>query len=264
MKKKSLVLLLAFTMVFTFALSACGGGSSDDSGDGGEEAQVLKVVTEATFAPFESTEDGNEEIIGFDPDMMAAIAEDQGLTLEWVNMEFDSLIPALEAGEGDIICAGMNKLAGDRAEKADFGDTYFESDLMLLVKADSDIAGIDAVSSDMKLASQIGTTGGDMVQEMQEDGKIAAGVVLNQWTDCYLQLQNGEVDGVIVDKPVGEAYLKAHGDIAKFAGDKFGEHEEFAFAVKKGNTELLEKLNTGLANIKESGKYDELVDKWFS
>ena len=261
MKKKSLALLLAFTMVFAFMLGACGGGSSDESSSDGE---TLKVVTEATFAPFESTEDGDTTIVGFDPDMMAAIAEDQGLTLEWVNMEFDSLIPALEAGEGDIICAGMNKLAGDRAEKADFGDTYFESDLMLLVTADSELTGIDSVTSDMKLASQIGTTGGDMVQEMADNGQLAAGVVLNQWTDCYLQMQNGEVDGVIVDKPVGEAYLNAHGDIAKFVGDSFGEHEEFAFAVKKGNTELLEKLNTGLANIKANGTYDELVDKWFS
>jgi polar amino acid transport system substrate-binding protein len=265
MKKKSLVILLALAMIFTFALSACGGGgSSEESSDAGEETAVLKVVTEATFAPFESTEDGDDTIIGFDPDMMAAIAEDQGLELEWVNMEFDSLIPALQSDQGDIICAGMNKLAGDRAEKVDFGDTYFESDLMLLVTADSDLTGIDAVTSDMKLASQIGTTGGDMVQEMKDEGKIADGVVLNQWTDCYLQLQNGEVQGVIVDKPVGEAYLNNHGDIAKFVGESFGEHEEFAFAVQKGNTELLEKLNTGLANIKANGKYDELVAKWFS
>ena len=192
------------------------------------------------------------------------IFKDQGLKLEWVNMEFDSLIPALQSDQGDIICAGMNKLAGDRAEKADFGDTYFESDLMLLVPIDSDLTGIDSVKSDMKLASQIGTTGGDKVQEMQEAGQIAEGIVLNQWTDCYLQLKNGDVQGVVVDKPVGEAYLNKHGDIAKFAGKEFGELEEFAFAVQKGNTELLEKLNTGLANIKENGKYQELVDKWFS
>jgi polar amino acid transport system substrate-binding protein len=262
MKKKSLALLLSLTMVFAFALGACGGSDSGDGG--GDESATLKVVTEATFAPFEFTEDGSDEIVGFDIDMMNAIAEDQGLTIEWVNMEFDSLIPALESDQGDIICAGMNKLAGDRAEKVDFGDTYFESDLMLLVPADSDLAGIDAVTSDMKLASQIGTTGGDMVQSMADEGKIAEGVVLNQWTDCYLQMQNGDVQGVIVDKPVGEAYLKSHSDIAKFAGEKFGDHEEFAFAVQKGNTELLDKLNTGLANLKESGKYDELVDKWFS
>ncbi len=262
MKKKSLALLLALAMVFTFALSACGGGSSEESSDNSSEP--LKVVTEATFAPFEFTEDGSEDIVGFDVDMMAAIAEDQGLELEWVNMEFDSLIPALESDQGDIICAGMNKLAGDRAEKADFGDTYFESDLMLLVTADSDLTGIDAVTPDMKLASQIGTTGGDMVQSMADEGKIAEPIVLNQWTDCYMQLQNGDVQGVIVDKPVGEAYLNEHSDIAKFVGEKFGDHEEFAFAVKKGNTELLDKLNTGLANLKENGKYDELVAKWFS
>ena len=261
--KKLLVLVLGIVMVF--ALAACGGsGESADSEEGGEEAQVLKVVTEATFAPFEFTEDGNEEIVGFDVDMMNAIAESQGLQIEFVNMEFDSLIPALQSDQGDIICAGMNKLAGDRAEKADFGDTYFESDLMLLVKSDSDLTGIDAVTPDMKLASQIGTTGGDMVQAMKDEGKIADAIVLNQWTDCYMQLQNGDVQGVIVDMPVGEAYLNNHSDIAKFVGDKFGDHEEFAFAVKKGNTELLDKLNAGLAELKENGTYDELVAKWFN
>ena len=259
MKKKSLVLLLIVAMIGTMAITLCScGGSSSDS------SAALKVVTEATFKPFEFTEDGSDEIQGFDVDMMNAIAEDQGLEIEFVNLEFDSLIPSLDSGEGDIICAGMNKLAGDRAEKADFGETYFESDLMLLVKADSDIAGIDAVTSEMKLASQIGTTGGDYVQALQEEGKIAEGVVLNQWTDCYMQLQNGDVQGVVVDKPVGEAYLNSNSDKAKFAGEKFGDHEEYAFAVKKGNSELLDKLNAGLANLKESGKYDELVDKWFN
>ena len=261
--RKLFVLALGIMMVF--ALTACGGSSdSGEAAEGGEEAQVLKVVTEATFAPFEFTEDGNEEIVGFDVDMMNAIAESQGLQIEFVNMEFDSLIPALQSDQGDIICAGMNKLAGDRAEKADFGETYFESDLMLLVKSDSDLTGIDAVTPDMKLASQIGTTGGDMVQTMKDEGKIADAIVLNQWTDCYMQLQNGDVQGVIVDMPVGEAYLNQHSDIAKFVGDKFGDHEEFAFAVKKGNTELLDKLNAGLAELKENGTYDELVAKWFS
>ena len=261
MKKKSLVLLLALAMVFTFALSACGGGSSSD--EGGEETAALKVVTEATFAPYEFTEDGNDEIVGFDVDMMEAIAEDQGLTLEWENLEFDSLIPALESKQGDIICAGMNKLSGDRAQKVDFGETYLESDLKLLVKADSELTGVDDLTKDMKLASQLGTTGADQVQALEAEGKIGGAVILNQWTDCYMQLQNGDVAGVIVDMPVGQAYLNEHSDIAKFVGDAIGDHEELAFAVQKGNTELLDKLNAGLANLKESGKFDELVDKWF-
>lgn len=267
MKKKTLVVLLAAIMAFAFALTGCGGSDSEGSADSTAKTfdndKTLKVVTEATFAPFEYTEDGSDEIIGFDVDMMNAIAEDQGLDIEFMNMEFDSLIPALESDQGDIIAAGMNKLAGDRAKKADFGDTYFESDLMLLVPTDSELTSIDDVTSDMALASQIGTTGGDYVQQLQKDGKISKGVVLNQWTDCYLQMKNGDVQGVVVDKPVGEAYLNSHSDIAKFVGEEFGEHEEFAYAVQKGNTELLEKINTGLANMKENGTYDKLVDKWF-
>lgn len=260
MKKKALVVLLAMAMVFTFMLSACGGGS--DSGEG-EETATLKVMTNATFKPFEFTEDGDDTIKGFDVDMMEAIAEDQGLTIEWMNLEFDALIPALQSGQGDIVCAGMNKLVPERAEAVDFGDTYYENDLMLLVGIDSELTSIDDVTPDMKLASQLGTTGGEIITSLKDEGKIAEGVVLNDWADCYLQLQNGDVQGVVVDQPVGQAYLNSNSDKAKFVGDKFGDHEEMAFAVQKGNTELLEKLNTGLANIKENGKYQELIDKWF-
>ena len=257
MKKKSLVMLLIVAMIGTMAMvmSSCGGS--------GEEEAALKVVTEATFEPFEFTEDGSDEIVGFDVDMMNAIAEDQGLNIEFVNLEFDALIPALQSDQGDIVCAGMDKLSGDRQEKADFGETYFESDLMLLVKSDSELKGIEDVTADMKLAAQLGTTSGEYIQQMEADGKIAASVVLNQWTDCYMQLQNGDVQGVVVDKPVGQAYLNKNGDKAKVVGELFGDHEEYAFAVKKGNTELLEKLNAGLANIKANGKYDEIVSKWF-
>ena len=265
MKKKTLIVALCLVMACAFMLSGCGGSDEESApASGTDNSGTLKVVTEATFAPFEFTEDGDDTIQGFDVDMMNAIAEDQGLDIEFVNMEFDSLIPALESNQGDIIAAGMNKLAGDRAEKVDFGDTYFESDLMLLVPADSDLESIDDVTSDMALASQIGTTGGDYVQDMADNGKISKAVVLNQWTDCYLQMKNGDVQGVVVDKPVGEAYLNKNSDIAKFVGEKFGDHEEFAYAVQKGNSELLDKLNTGLANMKENGTYDELVDKWFN
>lgn len=256
MKNKLMIIAIAVLLIGTFALSGCGSKKESDK-------DMLKVATEATFKPFEFTEEGSDEIQGFDVDMMNAIAEDQGLSIEFSNMEFDSLIPALNSDQTDIVCAGMNKLAGDRAEQVDFGETYYESDLMLLVKKDSKIEGIDAVTSDMKLASQIGSTGGEYVQKLKKEGKIADGIVLNQWTDCYMQLQNDDVQGVIVDMPVGKAYLQTNGDKVKFAGDKFGDHEEFAFAVKKGNKELLDKLNAGLANIKENGKYDELVKKWF-
>ena len=111
MKKKSLALLLTLAMVFAFALSACGGGSGTaESAEDIAGGDPLIVVTEATFAPFEFTEDGDDAIVGFDVDMMEEIAADQGLIIQWKNLEFDSLIPALQSDQGDIICAGMNKL----------------------------------------------------------------------------------------------------------------------------------------------------------
>ena len=122
--KKVLVLTLMIAMVFSIA--ACGGDeSTDDENGGGTEAVTYKAVTEATFPPFDTVdEDGN--IIGFDMDLMNAIAEDQGFKVEYVDMEFDSLIPAVENGDADIITAGMNAMDPARQAKVDFSTTYYD------------------------------------------------------------------------------------------------------------------------------------------
>lgn len=249
--KKLLALALMTAMVFAFA--AC---SSSD-----EEAETLLVVTEPTFAPFDTTdEDGN--IVGFDMDLISAIAEDQGFEVEFQSLEFDALIPALESDQADIIAAGMNSLDEDRAAKVDFSDSYYDSGLVVMVAADNTtVNSIDDVDSSMKIAAQLGTTGADMANEKVEAGEAAEAVILNKYTDCFLQLENGDVQVVIVDKPVADQYLKTS-DAVKIVGDTMNA-EAYAFAVQKGNTELLEKINEGLANMIENGTYDELYAKWF-
>lgn len=258
MKKKSLVMLLIVAMIGSMAMfmSSCGGS------DTAEESAPLKCVTEATYAPFEFTEDGSDEIVGFDVDMMNWIAEDQGLTLEWVNIEFDSLIPALQSDQADLLCAGMNKLDGERQEAVDFGETYIQDGMVLLVNADSEIASIDDVTADMSLTSQNGTTGASYILDMEANGGLKKAVVLNQWTDCFMQLKNGNVDGIIIQELVAEKYMAmAQGDY-KVVGEPLADTEDYAFAVKKGNSELLEKLNAGLKNFKDSGEYDKCKAKW--
>lgn len=252
------ILAVALIAALAFAMVACGG---DNTADG--DIPTYTAVTEATFPPFD-TVDENGNIIGFDMDLMNAIAEDQGFKVEYVDMEFDSLIPAVEAGNADIITAGMNADDPERQAKVDFSNTYYDSALVVVVKNDNeDITSIDDLTPDMKVASQIGTTGADQVDELFANGKIAESVILNGFDTCMLQLINGDIAAVIIDKPVAQAYMNKQPDKVKMVGEPLNA-ESYGFAVQKGNSELLEKINTGLQNMIDNGTYDALVEEWFN
>ncbi|MDD2218432.1 MAG: basic amino acid ABC transporter substrate-binding protein [Eubacteriales bacterium] len=249
------LLILAVAVILVFSLVACG-----NSGDG--DVVTYKAVTEPSFPPFDTTDkDGN--IIGFDMDLMNAIAEDQGFKVEYTALGFDALIPALEAGNADIITAGMNAEDPARQAKVDFSTTYYDSALVVVVKADNTtINGFGDLTADMKVASQIATTGADKADALAAEGKIKEAVILDAFTTCILQLRNGDVDAVIIDKPVAESYIKKQPDYVKTVGEPEGA-ESYGFAVQKGNKELLDKINTGLQNMIDNGTYDELIAKWF-
>ena len=158
----------------------------------------------------------------------------------------------------------MNKDDPERQEQVDFSDAYYESQLFVAVTVDNDsITGIDSLTPDMKVAAQTGTTGAEKVKELAEEGKIKEAVILDGLDTCMMQLINGDVSAVINDKPVTEAYMKKQPDKIKMVGEALNA-ENYGFAVQKGNQELLDMINEGLANIKADGTFDELVDKWFN
>ena len=262
MMKKFLVGLLAAAMVF--AMAACNNNSGDSSGsttaDG--DTPVYKVLTNATFPPFDTIDEETGDIIGFDMDLIAAIGEDQGFQVEFVDMAFESLIPAIETGNGDIIAAGMWSGDPERAARVDFSNSYWTDGAALLVKSDNTtITGIDSLTSDMKVATQIATNYADDLQAMVDEGKLGQAVILDGFDTCVLQVVNGDVDAMMAGASIVQAYMDKNPDQLKVVGDK-ANYEDLGFAVKKGNTELLEKINTGLENLKNNGKYDELLEKW--
>ena len=256
MKKLSVVVA---AMVMVVGLASCGGGGeTTDGGDAG--ASVYKAAMEPTFPPFDTTdEDGN--ISGFDYDMLNAIAEDQGFEVEWVNMGFDGLIPAVKSGTVDILATGMwaNE---ERAERVDFSTTYFDSGLVIAVKSDNNtIKGLDDLTKDMKVAAQIGTSSADYALKLAEEGKIAEAKIYDKVNDAVMDVKNGTVQALINDKPVTLDYIAKEKNAIKIVGDVLNK-EQYGMAVQKGNSELLEKINTGLANIQENGTFQELLEKW--
>ena len=244
--KKLIVLALALIMVLSFA--ACGG------------SDAYIVAMEPTFPPFDTT-DENGELDGFDVDLMNAIAEDQGFEIEWTQLGFDGLIPALESKQIDIIASGM-WASPERAKIVDFSTTYYDSGLVLAVKVDNNtITGADSLTSDMKVAAQIGTSSADLVQQWEKDGKIAEAKIYDKVNEAVMDLQNGTVDALLNDKPVTTEYMSKQPDKIKIVGDILNE-ESYGFAVNKENKDLLDMINAGLQNVIDNGTYDQLLAKW--
>ena len=256
--KKIFAILLVIATVLTFA--ACGGDKETPAE--GSDAPTYKVAMEPTFPPFDTIDAETQELTGFDVDLMNAIAEDQGFQLEWVNMGFDGLIPALEAGNIDIIASGMNA-SEERREKVDFSTTYYDSGLVVAIKAgNTEIKSIDDLTPDMKVGGQIGTTGADLATELFEAGKIGEAKIYNGLDVAVMDLQNGAIAALINDLPVTKAYMDTKPGTIEIVGDVLNA-ESYGFAVQKGNQELLDKINTGMQNMIDNGTFDELYTKWF-
>lgn len=275
-KNKFLVLILIVGLML--ALVACGGGEtppaepadqsqgeSDTEGTGtepsAEEGRVYLVGTEPTFPPFEYADEDTGEIIGFDVDLIKAIGQEAGIQVEIESMGFDGLISALQTQMIDIVIAGMT-VTPERAEAVDFGPTYFDAYLRIAVaEGNEEIQSADDLQG-KTVGVQIGTTGALKAEELKQAGIVKDVLTYNTVDVVFTDLIQGGVDAVINDSPVTEVYMSRNPGKVKMVGEPF-EGESYAYAVAKGNEELLEKLNDGLEKVKEKGIFDELVMEYF-
>ena len=211
------------------------------------------MATNAEFEPWEF-HDG-DQIVGIDPEIAAAIAEKLGMELEIEDMAFDSIIPAVTSGKADFGAAGMT-VTEDRLQSVDFTDTYAESAQVIIVKEDSDITG----SADLEgkvVGVQLGTTGDILASEMVGDENVER---YNKGFEAVQALMQGKIDAVVIDSAPATVFVE-QGEGLVLCDEKMSQ-EEYAIAVKKGNTELLEKINTALNELKEDGTIDEIVNKY--
>lgn len=251
--KKVLVLTLVFVMVL--GMTACGGGGEDNA-----EAKTYICATECTYPPFD-TLDENGNPTGIDVELMTAIAEDQGFKVEFVDMPFDSVVPAIQSGSADIITAGIS-ITPERLEQVYFSTPYYIGGEALLVSAsNTDITCIADLTSEHKAASQISNPYADELLQMEADGTLGKAVILDGYDTCLLQLINGDIDAILSSSAVMRYYKELHSEDVKIAGPDEG-REEVAFAVQLGNEELHAMIEEGLANIKADGTYNEIMTKW--
>ncbi|MDN5325806.1 MAG: glutamine transport system substrate-binding protein [Moorella sp. (in: firmicutes)] len=256
------VLLL---MLLLAGLTGCGGSNPQGNGAGsGTQATSTStgkprysVALEATFAPFEFRDMKTGEFTGFDIDLIKAIGQVEGFDVDIKEMGFDGIITALQTNNVDLAISGIS-IDDERKKAVDFSLPYYQSGLVVAVKADNNtIKGFDDLKG-KKIAVQINTT------SAKEAKKIPGAMVteLDKVPDMFLELKNGGVDAVVNDLPVTAYYIKQGNNDVKIVGD-IHSAEYYGIAVPKGKTEILQKINDGLKALKANGQYEELYKKWF-
>lgn len=284
MKKKVLALTMAALMVAS--MTACGGAKTETTAaadttaadttaaeskaedttaaESKEETSAaaeatggkLIMVTNAEFPPYEFHEGG--DIVGIDADIARAIAGELGMELEIEDIAFDSIIPELTSGKADFAMAGMT-VDEKRKQSVDFSETYAKASQMIIVKNDSAIATPDDLKGKI-VGVQQGTTGDLYVSDLTEEGTTVERY--NKGFEAVQALSQGKIDAVVIDGEPAKVFV-AQSEGLKLLDEAFTD-EEYAIAVKKGNTELLDKINGALKTLSESGKLDEIVAKYIS
>lgn len=240
MKKKLAVMIL---LAMTAALTACG-----------KKSDKLVMATNAEFPPYEYYE--GDKIVGIDAEIAAALAAELGMELQIEDMQFDSIVAAVQSGKADIGLAGMT-VREDRLESVNFTDPYTTAAQVIIVKEGSTIETPEALEG-KTVGVQLGTTG-DIFAEDIKDVKIDR---YNKGFEAVQALQQDKVDAVIIDREPAKVFVEENEGLKIL--DQEYTVEDYAIAVGKNNTELLEKLNAALAKLEESGKLKEITDKYIT
>ena len=223
--------------------------------------KVYTVGTDAAYAPFESQNETGA-IVGFDIDVVSAIAAKAGFEVKFVNTPWEGIFNTLEQGDRDLLVSAIT-ITDERKQTMDFSDPYFNAQQLIAVKQDSKVAKFEDLKK-LKVGVQTGTTGDEAVSKLL--GKTSTNVKRFESTPLALkELEAGGVDAVVADNGVVTNYVannsasqfKSVADTAAFAAEQYG------IAVKKGNSELLGLINKGLAAIKADGTYDQIYTKYF-
>lgn len=232
-------------------LCFAGCGTNDTVSDADAK---LVMGTNAAFPPYEFVDDDGN-IVGIDAEIAAAIAEKLGMELEIKDMEFDSLITACSGGSVDVVLAGMT-VTDERKESVNFSDTYATGIQVIIVKEGSPIATADDLEGKI-IGVQAGTTGDIYCTDDYGQDNVKQ---YNNGALAVAALQNDQVDCVIIDNEPAKSFVAANEGL-KILDTEYVT-EDYAIAVAKENTKLLEDINKAMAELKADGTIDKIVDKY--
>ncbi|WP_100398156.1 transporter substrate-binding domain-containing protein [Bacillus sp. FJAT-44742] len=278
MKKVLLFLLMSFILMFA---AACGEaedtGGDEDTGVDAEtedaaeeetegteedseeaaldgETETYSVATDNNYIPFEFIEDG--ELVGFDIDLINAIADEAGFEIEIEQMEFSGIVAAIPSERFDMGIAGMT-ITEEREENIDFSQPYYDAGLVLAVKDGSDIQSIDDVDG-LTVATRVGSTSEDYLNENTE-ANIEA---FPEIPEAYQAVLTERADAVLYDLPNVQYYAETEtGGELQIVGDTLT-GEQYGIAFPKGS-ELVDEVDAAIDALKEDGTFGDIYEKWF-
>ena len=243
MMKKMIAFLMALTMILSLSLACAEGITTLEKGK-------FIYSTSPDFPPFEYTDD-NDNIVGIEPELIALICEKIGLEAVPLPMDFDGALEAAQSGKSDAIVSGVT-VTEDRKLVYDF-TTPYTTIIQAIVSKDGKITMDDLAN--VTIGVQRGTTGHIYAEDDYENV-----IVYDTYSLAFQALQNGQVDCVILDDAVGNAYVKRIPGLGMQATTY--EVEEYAFGVAKGNTALVEAINNALAELTADGTVQAIIDKY--
>lgn len=242
---KKVTLMLA-AVVAACTLTACGGDSA--------KGNAITFGTNPEFPPFEYVTSNGVigEFDGIDMAIAKKIGEDNGMEVKMESMEFDSLLVALQNGQVDAVIAGMTA-TDERRETVDFSTPYYTATQVMIVKEDSDITTA-ADMADKKICVIQGYTGEVCVQDMGYTYEA-----FKKGTEAIMELVNGKCDVVVLDSATAQKYVSDNEGLKIVEDASAFESEEYAIAVQKGNTELLNKINASVEKMLADGTINDLA-----
>lgn len=247
------ILAGALACATIFALTACQSTS--------DEGKTITLATNAEFPPFEFIADQANGVVGeydgIDILIGAEIAKDMGCELKIENMKFESILAAVATGKADMALAGMT-VKPDRLENADFSEPYWVAVQTILVPEDNtDVVDVESLRG-KKIGVVTGYTGDSALVEMGFEANLQR---YTKGVDAVMDLKAGNLDAVVIDSPTANRFVEKFGGLKGIVDENAFEKEEYAIGVKKGNTELLEKINATIIRLKENGDIDRFAEE---
>lgn len=254
---KVVVLLIAAVMLISACAPAAPVAEAPATEAPAAEAKVFRIASDATWPPFETIDETTKEMVGFDIDLIKAIAEEAGFKYELVNVAWDALLAGVSECQYDAAISSIS-ITEERKPSMNFSEPYASAGQVVTIGVgNTEITGLESLTG-KRIGVQLGTTGDFAAQKVE-----GADIKSYDTVDLAFQdLMNKQVDAVIADLALAADFVLKNPDKIKLVGEQFTD-EALGVAVCKNNVELLDQINKGLAAVQASGKLDELKVKWF-
>lgn len=249
MKSLKIIVVAILVLGLLLAFGACGKKTTVKDG-------VLTWATNAQFPPYEYYEGDN--VVGIDAEIIALIAEKLGMKAQVEDMEFDSIIPAVQSGKVDVGMAGMT-VTDERKQVVNFTSPYATGKQVIIVKEDSPVAGPDDLEG-KTIGVQLSTTGDLYITWDLVDTGLASIERYNKGADAVQALVQGKIDAVVIDNEPAKVFVSMNEGLKILETEYIT--ESYAIAVAKENTELLSKVEAALQELIKSGEVQKIIDKY--